>query len=302
LNVAGTGGLSTTITGPIAVNQGILRIADGRSHVNSTGAITVASGATFDYSQNFTANNLTNNITINGSGSGALGAFNIYDNGTASGTFTLASAAKISHNWGNADISGSILTGGNALTLTTTEASQPGMRVSGAITGAGALTITGVNNSVIGNDGTIFSVQLASNSNTFSGGTTVTAGKATTASTGNFGTGNVTVQNGALLTLGNSSSIANGATLFFNKDSTAGSISLNFVGFETLYTVSDTVGGTFLTTAGNYNAAALNSFFGTTVFTGTGSITSAIPEPSTYASLAGLFGLALAAVRRRKRA
>ena len=295
LSVASTGGLSTTVTGPITVNAGALWITDGYSHKNSTGAITVASGATFNYSQLFTANNLTNNLTISGIGSGgANAAFNIGGNATASGTITLASAATISHDFNNGTLSGSILTGGNAMTLKTTVAGQPGLVVSGAITGGGALTVTGVANA-----GT-YSVQLTSNSNSFSGGTTVTAGTLTTSSTGNFGTGNVTVQNGAFLNLGNASSIADSATLFFNKNSTAASIS--FTGIESLFTVSDTVSGTFVT-AGTYTASQLNTFFTTSVFTGAGSVNvSAIPEPSTYAAFAGLFGLALAAVRRRKRA
>ena len=296
LSVSSTGGLSTTVTGPITVNAGALWITDGYSHKNSTGAITVASGATFNFGQNFIGgNNLTNNLTINGVGSGgAYGAFNLGANATASGTITLASAATISHDFNNGTLSGSILTGGNAMTLKTTVAGQPGLVVSGAITGGGALTVTGVANA-----GT-YSVQLTSNSNSFSGGTTVTAGTLTTSSTGNFGTGNVTVQNGAFLNLGNASSIADSATLFFNKNSTAASIS--FTGIESLFTVSDTVTGTFVT-AGTYTASQLNTFFTTSVFTGAGSVNvSVIPEPSTYAAFAGLLGMARAAVRRRKRA
>jgi hypothetical protein len=66
----------------------------------------------------------------------------------------------------------------------------------------------------------------------------------------------------------------------------------------------DSIVGKYLD-AGTYDAAALNTFFSTSVFNtaGAGSITvSAIPEPSTYAAFAGLLGLAVASVRRRKKA
>ena len=299
LSVANTGGLSSTVSGPIAVTAGVLSITDGYSHKNSTGAIAVASGASFNFAQNFVSgNNLTNNITLSGSGSGSsYGALNLGGNANASGAITLASNATITHDYNNATISNSIATGGNTLTLKSTIAAQNGLIVSAAITGSGGVTVNSVNQT-----GTTYSVRLSSNSNTYSGGTTVLAGILDTTSTGTFGTGDVTVASGAYLTLGNATSIADTAKLTFASTSTASSISLGFT--ETVGSIYDSVTMTSLA-AGTYSVAALNSDFNTTVFTGTGSIivaASAVPEPATYATLAGLGILGFAAYRRRRSA
>ncbi len=66
--------------------------------------------------------------------------------------------------------------------------------------------------------------------------------------------------------------------------------------------VYDSISATYMG-AGTHDATALNNFFGTTVFSGLGSLTiTAIPEPCTYAILAGASGLFLTAARRRRSA
>jgi autotransporter-associated beta strand protein len=131
--------------------------------------------------------------------------------------------------------------------------------------------------------------------NTYSGGTTVSAGHLATAAAGTFGDGNITVSNNlTTLTLGNADSIADTATLTFG----AGTI----INLDFASTATETVGSVVLTgshslflTAGEvYDKDELNALFGGTVFKGTGTlmVASAIPEPSTFAGLAGLAALA----------
>ncbi|MBC8039717.1 MAG: autotransporter-associated beta strand repeat-containing protein [Opitutaceae bacterium] len=175
-------------------------------------------------------------------------------------------------------------TGANALvtlpTLTLTGAINDGGNAFGFTkSGAGILVLNG--------------------NNTFTGLTTVSAGTLATSSTGTFGAGNVTVAPGTTLTFGNNASIGDLATLTFASTSNIG---LSFTGVETLGAVFNSVTSTFLT-AGTYDASQLNTFFGGSAFTGTGSLSiGAIPEPSTYTALAGALTLSLAVVRRRRQA
>jgi len=134
--------------------------------------------------------------------------------------------------------------------------------------------------------------------NTYIGGTTVSSGALATGATGTFGSGDITVANGAKLTLGNANSIADTASLFFGTGTT---ITLNS-GTETVNALSS-LSGTFIE-AGTWTATELNAKFGGSIFAGAGSWTvltpSAIPEPSTYAALAGLGILGFVIYRRRK--
>ena len=150
LAVEGPGGTATKLSGGITVTGGRLAIGDGYSHVNSTGgAITVASGATFYYSQNFiSANPLTNPLTLSGPGDGAgtYGALELRGNATASGPITLAADATISHSYNNATVSGGITGTNKNLTLASTVAGQGALIVNGNISlGTGVLTKTGAN-------------------------------------------------------------------------------------------------------------------------------------------------------------
>ncbi|MGL5020219.1 MAG: beta strand repeat-containing protein, partial [Luteolibacter sp.] len=175
LNISG-GAANNTLAGAIAVNAGTLAIdninpSPGiQSLANMNGPITVASGATLNFSQSFTASTLDNNLTLSGTGTGGLGALNLWRNATATGAITLAADATISKNFNTATISGPITGTDRNLTLATLTANQPGMTVSGPIQlGAGGITVNGAVNS--GN----FSIRLSGN-NSYSGETRVVTG------------------------------------------------------------------------------------------------------------------------------
>jgi hypothetical protein len=146
-------------------------------------------------------------------------------------------------------------------------------------------------------------VLTLSAANTYAGGTFINAGGITTSGLGALGTGNVTVSSGASLTLGNTSSIADSAILFF---STGASIT-NSAGTESLGNI--VLGSTSITLSGLYSASDLNTFFGLTggseVFFGSGfydiAAVSVIPEPATGAVIAGGLMLGVALLGRRRR-
>jgi autotransporter-associated beta strand protein len=173
--------------------------------------------------------------------------------------------------------SATLTTGGNNTTTS----------FSGIISGTGGLTKAGSG------------VFTLSGANTYTGLTTINAGAVATGATGTFGAGNIRVNTGGTMTLGNATSIADAANVVFDTGAT---INLNFSGTETINSLSS-VSGLFATAGTNYDAGTLNGIFGGTYFTGTGLLTitaSAIPEPSTYALwLSGMAGLVVM-VRRRK--
>ncbi len=175
LNISG-GGASNTLSGPITISAGTLANDNVnpnpgiQSLANMNGSITVAAGATFNFSQSFTAEPLDNAITLSGSGNGGFGALNLWRNATNTGQITLAADSTISHTFNNATIAGSITGTNRNLTFTTTVTNQPGLTVSGPINlGTGGITVQGVANS--GN----FSVRLTG-SNNYTGETHVMAG------------------------------------------------------------------------------------------------------------------------------
>ncbi|MGA0846608.1 MAG: hypothetical protein ACO3RV_08720, partial [Luteolibacter sp.] len=168
-----TGGPANTLTGDIRVHGGQLDVLDGQSLTNVSGTITVTSGAAFNYSKNFAnGNDLTNAISLSGSGNGSMGALNLRGNATATGNIQLTADTLISHDFNNATISGPVIGNDPHLTLRTlpTSVPQPGMTVTGPVRlGKGGITIQGAANS--GN----FSIRLTGN-NSYSGETHVVSG------------------------------------------------------------------------------------------------------------------------------
>ena len=179
LNIAG-GAAGNTLSGTINVNEGTLSIDNVtpnpgiQSFANMNGVITVASGACFNFSQSFTTANLDNDITLSGSGTGGLGALNLWRNATATGTITLANDATISHTFNRAIINGTITGTDRSLTLTTLNDNQPGLEINGPVQlGTGGITVNGAANNFAGGD---FSVKLSGNIS-YSGETHVVTGK-----------------------------------------------------------------------------------------------------------------------------
>ncbi|MCP5532109.1 MAG: autotransporter-associated beta strand repeat-containing protein [Akkermansiaceae bacterium] len=169
-----------TLSGAIHVDAGTLSI-DGitpnpgiQSFANMNGDVTVADGASFNFSQSFQPEELDNDIHLSGAGSGGLGALNLWRNATATGTITLDADATISHNFNRGIINGTITGANRNLTLTTLVIGQPGLEINGPIQlGTGGITVNGVENSFGAED---FSIKLSGN-NSYSGETHVVTGK-----------------------------------------------------------------------------------------------------------------------------
>jgi len=273
LDVSGTGVFNSTVGG-IIVGEG----GTGTLNVSGTGLVNIGTngvqlGATASGigTVNLNGGTIQAGSVFKGTGTGT---FN-FNGGTlqataASATFmTGLTAANVQSGGAKIDSNGFNITIGQAL-------------LDGG--GGGGLTKSGL--------GTL---TLSSAANTYTGPTLISSGILATDATGKLGTGNVTVADlaGAGLTLGNGSSIADTATLFFGD---AGTITLNNGSTETLLGITQTddsqsIGG------GTFTAAQLNSFFGVTSFTGSGTLT-VVPEPS--AAFFGGLGV-LGLLRRRRK-
>jgi fibronectin-binding autotransporter adhesin len=206
LTVTGNGTLTTT-------GAGNLRVAQTNTY---SGNMTMQSGGIFEYgvagavgnSATFTIANqgelavqgnstvaLSNNVTVTG-GTNSVLSFENGTTGTFSGNITLAANATVGlRNWYS--------TGG-----------VTGGTIAGAITGSGGLTV----NSGTGSGGLL----TLSNSNGYSGGTTLSASKVLASTNAALGTGSVTVGGtSAQLELASGVNLANAITINSGAGSTA---------------------------------------------------------------------------------
>lgn len=272
------GGLSndTTYSGQLTGALNFQKLGGGTTTLTGAG-------------NNYTGTTIVGQGTLAVSGSGALPTGTAVDIQGATGTLNISGLTASSLTIGSLTsiANSSVVLGSKNLIVGNASSTAAAGIISGE---GGSLTKNGL--------GTL----TLSGANTFTGGVLVNNGTLATSTTGTFGSGDVTVADGARLTFGNNSSLFDTGTLFFDKDSASSIISLSFSGAETFSKIQDTVSSTFLD-SGTYTADDLNTFFSTSVFTGAGSITlSAIPEPGASAAIAGLGILGFAALRRRRRA
>ncbi|MEI6644651.1 MAG: autotransporter-associated beta strand repeat-containing protein [bacterium] len=195
-NGSGTLQLSgrNTVSGDIIVNQGMLINTFGGLR-DTTGSVIVSPGATLYVTSGWGANDgryeMTNSITLSGTGTGGFGALHGQANFTCTGPITLLTDSKISHDWNNFSLNGKITGTDKNLILSAANApSQPGLSVNGSMSlGSGALSVIGAG------------YVMLNASNSFSGGTTVSIGSAGALKIGYInalGTGGLTVNSGVV--------------------------------------------------------------------------------------------------------
>ena len=271
---------TNTYTGGTTVNAGVLMMGNYSAlGGSSAGMTTVINGAAIDMNgQNMT---VTGPLTLNGTGVAGGGAlFNSSATGaTYSGPITLGSSSSVVGGVGSISLSNSstISGGGHGLTL-------------GGAAGGSLSSILSVTTASLTKEGagswTLYGA------NTWSGGTTVSAGKLQVGNANAFGTGAVTVANGAyidlygynvvnagVLTL-NGTGVTNGGALVNNNSGAASYSGLLQLGSATSIISNNgniTLGNTGLITGAGLGLTlggnATGSSIAGSIDTGTGTVT-----------------------------
>jgi autotransporter-associated beta strand protein len=305
----GTGALNlngiNTFSGGLVIKRGTVNI--GAASGAGTGAITLGDAAGGDAYLGLGSYTMTNAINL---ASGAAGNLSIGASGnTRNPTFSGAIALNGNNltikrsSTGNTVVSGGITGNGNlsltnnstgAIRITTTSINNTGsITVSG-----GATSGTNLISAVIGANVTTLTLDnqaklIVSNANDYAGGTTVSSGLLIGAAAGAFGTGGMTVADGATLILKNDSTLNNLAALVLGSTSVLG---LEFSGADTVGSIS-LDGGISTLGAGTWTAAQLVTA-GLAGAYGGGSLT-VIPEPATIGML-GLGAIITILLRRMR--
>ena len=306
-----------TVAGQIDINSGTLNLnsgtdirfntngSTGTSVINQNGGnvvsyvdngITLGGATVLDFNQAGSTGNNTYNL--NGGTLAISQVTSSVNNGTRTFNFN-GGTLKVASN------SNAV----NFFNLGTGGTTRANVRNGGAIIDTNNVSVTiaqALEHSNIGGDNAIDggltkngggNLTLTNAANTYTGNTLVNDGGLATDATGKLGLGNVTLANSGILTLGNSNSIADTATLFFGANTF---ITLSDGINETVFGVVQTEDSQSIG-AGTYTAAQLNAFFGVVdVFNeeNTGTLT-VVPEPS--AALLGGLGV-LGLLRRRRKA
>ena len=249
---------ASTYTGGTTVNGGVLKAGNIAAFGGSSGGtVTVANGAAVD----FNGFNLTNSMTINGTGVAGGGA--LFNSSATAATFgnastsvlTLGSDSSVVGSTGSFNLNANTIAGGGyGLTL------GGGAIDSGFVINSGAL-----NDSIASLTKEGAGTWTLRTANTLKGLTTVSAGKLVVGNANAFGTGAVTVASGAYIDL-------------YGKDVVnAGVLTLNGTGVSNSGALVNSSG-----TAASYSgllrlgsATSIISSFGTITLGNTGAITGA---------------------------
>jgi autotransporter-associated beta strand protein len=282
------------VTNQIIFNGGTLKASASSSNfISSNINVSLASGGgTIDTG----ANNITNSAVIGGSGSLAkagsgtlaLAAANTYSGSTVinGGQLTLANASALGNTTNSLNVAAGILNNTNSITLGAVTLGNGSITGSGTITGssytASNTTLASIANTLAGS-GVSFTQSGAgtttlSSSNSYSGGTTISAGQITAGANGALGSGALSIADRAALNNGSSQSL--GAVSFGNSTiSGSGTISSgsSFTAVNSgVATVGNVLAGAGVgftqAGAGTTTLNAANTYTGTTAITNGGTI------------------------------
>lgn len=273
-----------TGTGGITIKSSAGKVQLNNSANDFSGGVRIESGGNLNLATNAYLG--TGNLTINGGATlQTTAASNLHVGGQIWAGDFITATNSASLNMGTSAVN---LNGGVRTVTLNTNANRT--TTVGGVISNGGLAVT--------NSGTFKSSLILTGANIYAGGSTVNSGILATGATGTFGAGDIVVANLATLTLGNAASIGDAAGLTFGNST----IILNYIGTETLASLSSSVTSTSMAAGIGYTATDLNNFFGSAIFSGAGLITvAAIPEPSTYALLGGVLALGGVLMVRRRR-
>jgi autotransporter-associated beta strand protein len=247
--ISGSGGLiitnagTTTLSGPGKSFSGLTNVQKGTlllqcSSGNAVpGNLTIAAATVRLNANNQISDTAT--VTLSGSGlldlnshSDTIAALSLAANSVATGTGTLTLTGNVTDS-GTSTINGNLALGGTAQTVQVNSGAT--LTIPAAISGGG-LTKSG--------SGTL----VLSSKNSYTGGTTLSAGSLTAGNSSALGSGTLTLQAGTLSASGGAASLANAVTLAGNV-TIGGSVALTLSGALTLTgTRTLTVANTALTT------------------------------------------------------
>lgn len=242
------------------------------------------------------------NVTFAGDSLALWGGASLAYKGTGLGTDVITVNLILNNNSSPANFTANVFTLAGTVTVNSgqtgvlrLDGANAGYTVASTISGAGALSILANTTSQA-----ISKIALSHAGNTYTGGTTMGAySNLAVQADGALGTGNLIMNGGKLtLELGAANNyIADTANFVLAAGLVDGAVTLNFTGADSVAGLSLNGGSTYLA-AGLYDAAALNSIYGTSVFSGTGSL-NVVPEPQTTWLLLGF--VAFLAVSRCSR-